>query len=137
MPKRVLVFGTYDVLHPGHRDFFRQARALGDELHVVIARDETVQQLKGQASHHTEAERFAQVSACEEVTAAHLGHLGDKYAIIEELKPSVIALGYDQGHFADQLPEELAKRGLDISIVRLKAYKPETYKSSLLRPGKK
>jgi len=137
MPVRVLVFGTYDVLHPGHRDFFRQARALGDELMVVIARDQTVLEVKGRAPQHTETERLAAVEACPEVKQAYLGRLGDKYAIIEERQPDIIALGYDQGHFADRLPEELAKRGLQVKIVRLKAYKPELYKSSLLQRAKK
>lgn len=137
MAVRVLVFGTYDVLHPGHRDFFRQARALGDELMVVIARDQTVLQVKGRASQHTESKRLVAVQACPEVTQAYLGHLGDKYAIIEEQKPDIIALGYDQGHFADRLPEEMLKRGLKAKIVRLKPYKPELYKSSLLQRAKK
>lgn len=137
MAKRVLVFGTYDVLHPGHRDFFRQARELGDELHVVVARDQTVLSVKGRAPQHNEAERLAAVSACLDVNKAHLGHLGDKYRIIEELKPDIIALGYDQGHFADRLPEELLNRGLSIKIVRLKSFQPEQYKSSLLRKAEK
>ncbi len=137
MPIRVLVFGTYDVLHPGHRDFFKQARELGDELRVIIARDQTVLQVKGREPQHNEAERLAAVQACQEVTQACLGHLGDKYAIIEELQPDIIALGYDQGHFADRLPEELTKRGLKAKIVRLKPYKPELYKSSLLQRVKK
>lgn len=133
MPKRVLVFGTFDVLHPGHRDFFRQARALGDELFVVVARDVTVQKLKGFTPQQSEQERIRQIQQCAEVTNAHLGREGDKYEIIEEIRPDIIALGYDQRHYADALPEELSKRGLSVKIVRLNAYHPEQYKSSLLR----
>jgi FAD synthetase len=133
MTKRVLVFGTFDVLHLGHRDFFRQARALGDELFVVVARDATVQKLKGFTTQEPEQERLRSVQQCPEVTNAQLGRAGDKYKVIEEIRPDIIALGYDQRYYADALPAELAKRGLSISIVRLNAYHPERYKSALLR----
>lgn len=133
MPKRVLVFGTFDVLHEGHRDFFRQARALGDELHVVVARDATVQQVKGRVPQQDEQTRLQAVRVAPGVTEAHLGRTGNKYAIIEDIAPDVIALGYDQTHFSDKLPEELAKRGIRATITRLKPYHPERYKSSLLR----
>lgn len=36
---RVMVFGVFDGLHPGHRAFLRQARKKGDKLIVVVARD--------------------------------------------------------------------------------------------------
>ena len=34
-----MVFGTFDILHPGHLDFFKQAREYGDEVVCVIARN--------------------------------------------------------------------------------------------------
>jgi FAD synthetase len=39
---RVLATGTFDLLHPGHVYFLTQARALGDELFVIVARDSNV-----------------------------------------------------------------------------------------------
>ena len=44
---RVLAFGTFDILHPGHDHYLQEARKLGDELWVVVALDETVRQGKG------------------------------------------------------------------------------------------
>ena len=35
--KRVFVSGCYDILHAGHIQFFREARALGDFLTVSFA----------------------------------------------------------------------------------------------------
>lgn len=134
MPVRVLVFGTFDVLHPGHRDFFRQAKELGAELFVVVARDKTVREVKGVQPEHDERQRLAAVRACPEVHDARLGREDtDKYAVIEEIRPDIIALGYDQSHFAERLPQELTARDLSCDIVRLKAYRPDRYKSSLLR----
>ena len=43
---KVLVFGTFDIIHPGHVFFLNQAKKLGDFLCVVVSRDETVNELK-------------------------------------------------------------------------------------------
>lgn len=133
MAKRVLVFGTFDLLHPGHMDFLHQARELGDELHVVIARDQTVKTVKGRSAVQEENTRRLQVQEQPMVTKAYLGNLDDKYRIVTELKPDVIALGYDQNSFTDALPDELKKRGLAPQILRLQPYRPEHYKTSKIR----
>lgn len=38
--KRVITYGTYDLLHPGHINLLRRARALGDHLTVALSSDE-------------------------------------------------------------------------------------------------
>ena len=131
--KKVLVFGTFDTLHPGHMDFFEQARSLGDELHVVVARDETVQLVKGNLPSQNETTRAGQVAQSKSVSKVHLGYVDDKYKIIEEIRPDIIALGYDQEAFVDALGQELEKRSIPADIVRLKPFHPELYKSSLLK----
>lgn len=133
---RVLATGTFDLLHKGHQDFLRQAKSLGTELVVVIARDDTVKKVKGRESIHDEATRRLEVSLLPMVDQAVLGHKGDKYKIIEECKPDIIALGYDQSVFTHKLQEELQKRGLHPRITRLEAFHPEKYKSSLLREAR-
>ncbi|MCK5249408.1 MAG: adenylyltransferase/cytidyltransferase family protein, partial [Spirochaetaceae bacterium] len=37
--KTVLVFGTFDVIHPGHQWFLRNAARHGDRLVAVVSRD--------------------------------------------------------------------------------------------------
>jgi len=44
---KVLVSGTYDVIHAGHVQFLREAKALGDHLTVVVPTDDVVKQIKG------------------------------------------------------------------------------------------
>lgn len=131
---RVLAFGTYDILHPGHEYFLQSAKSLGDELFVVVARDDTVVGVKGKVPHNDEQQRLAAVKALPFVDGVVLGNPGDKYAIIEEIRPDIIALGYDQYTFVDALVDELNARGLNPKIVRLKSHEPDTYKSSKLRP---
>ena len=49
--KKIVIAGTFDILHPGHVYFLKEARKHGDSLVVVIARDETVKNLKGENSY--------------------------------------------------------------------------------------
>lgn len=130
--KKVLLFGTFDGFHPGHKDLFKQAASIGDELHVVIARDATVAAVKGRPPVHSENERKKVVDEQTGVTKTYLGYHDDKYQIIEEIMPDTIALGYDQRAFTEPLASELEKRKLNIQITRLEPYHPEKYKSSLL-----
>lgn len=130
---KVLVLGTFDGLHPGHLDLFRQAKELGESLCVVVARDETVLATKKRPPIHDEQSRLSQVRQALPDADVRLGNPGDKYAIIEAIKPDIIALGYDQTFFTEALQRELKERGLNTRVVRLKAFYPEQYKSSLLR----
>jgi|SRR6185295_706244 len=136
---KVLVFGTFDGLHEGHKSFFEQAKKYGDFLVVVIGRDSTVEKLKKQPPKFNENQRLKAVQESGLVNEARLGNQApegqklDPYKVVEEIKPDVICLGYDQTFFADKLAEELPKRGLgQVEIVRLEAFEPEKYKSSLL-----
>ncbi len=130
--KKVMCTGTFDILHNGHLDYFRQAKQHGDYLIVVVARDSSVIKEKGKPKH-TEQERLAPVKKVKIVDKAILGNEGDKLKIVEQEKPDVICLGYDQKVDEEKLRETLAKRGLNPTIVRVKEYYPEKYKSSLLQ----
>ena len=67
------------------------------------------------------------------VDEAVLGHKEDILEVLDEFKPDLICLGYDQTFFADKLAEELPKRGLShIKIERLNAFEPEKYHSSII-----
>lgn len=131
--KRVIAFGTFDHFHAGHESYLNQARALGDELIVIIARDETVQRIKGRIADHTEKERKKRVDESGIATKVILGSTGDKYDVIKKYKPHVIALGYDQFAFTHRLNKFLIDSKIDATIVRLEAYKPGLYKTSLIR----
>ncbi|HLC96243.1 MAG TPA: adenylyltransferase/cytidyltransferase family protein [Candidatus Nanoarchaeia archaeon] len=131
--KKVLCFGSFDVLHPGHIYYLREAKKLGDYLVVVVARDQTIREVKGKLPKYDESQRLQQVSAVPFVDKAVLGYDGDKYKIVEETDPEVICLGYDQKSFTYNLEEQLRQRGLHPHIYRMKPYKEDTYKSSKLK----
>ena len=128
-----MVFGTFDVLHPGHEYFLKESKKHGDELIVVIARDLTVKEIKGKLPLNNELKRLNAVKKLKYVDKALLGNLRDKYRIIEDIKPDVICLGYDQNSFTANLKNELKKRALLIDIYRILPYRKDKFKSSKLK----
>ncbi len=132
--KTVMAFGTFDFLHPGHLFFLRNAKALGDELVVVVARDGNTRVLKGRKPLNSERERLALVKALDFVDNAVLGdrRLRD-WGIIEKFHPTAIALGYDQWASIPSLRKELDKKGLSPQIVRIKSFKPKRNSSRRIR----
>ncbi|MCK4613943.1 MAG: adenylyltransferase/cytidyltransferase family protein [Thermoplasmata archaeon] len=116
---RVMATGVFDILHLGHLHFLEEARKLGDELVVVVATDKTAERGK-HLPIITQEMRVELVGALEVVDKVYLGHEGDPFRIVEELRPDIIALGFDQFHDEVRIKAELRKRGLDhIKVVRL------------------
>src|SRR6267378_2837498 len=99
---RVMATGVFDLLHPGHLYFLREARKLGDELWVVVARDRTARRFKHEPIT-PEDSRLQLVEALKPVDRAVLGHEGDIYDILDEIR----------------ILEECRKRGLSTKVVRL------------------
>ena len=131
--KSVMVFGTFDIIHLGHENMFKQAREFGDFIIAVVARDDTVKSIKGRAPLYNESTRMKNLKKSGLADQVILGEKYDKYAVIKKYKPDVIALGYDQFAFTYELKKLLIHMNLNTQIQRLKPYKPEIYKSSIFR----
>lgn len=130
--KTVLATGTFDGLHEGHKNYFQQARQYGQRLVAIIARDKIVEKIKGKKPHYSEKERMAFVKQCDAIDRVYLGVLDNIFDFTASLKPDVIALGYDQTAYTENLEKEMESRGLEVKIARLNPYKPEQFKSSLI-----
>ncbi|MBI4092338.1 MAG: FAD synthase [Candidatus Kerfeldbacteria bacterium] len=133
--RTVLVFGTFDLLHAGHRSFLKQAKRLGKNLIVAVGRDSVVTKLKRRQPVQSERQRLRIVAALPYVKRTVLASKNPwhRFAFIKKLKPDIIALGYDQRHFTTNLRRELKAHGINCRVVRLKPYQPQHFKSSLLR----
>ncbi|MFC1598218.1 adenylyltransferase/cytidyltransferase family protein [Patescibacteria group bacterium] len=127
--KIVLVFGAFDLFHPGHEYFLREAVKHGDRLVVVVARDKNVEQLKGDRPREDEEVRRSNVENFEVVDEARLGYEDweQREQVLQDIEPDIICLGYDQ---RVEVPEGAWK------VVRIEAFQPEKYKTSLMREKK-
>jgi len=130
---KVITFGTFDYLHAGHESYLRQAKENGDYLIVVVARDKTVRSIKGALPDKPERKRLKAIKSLPYVDKAILGNKDDKFKLIRQLKPDIIALGYDQFVFTYELEKLLIRNKLNTRIVRLKPYMPEINKSSIIK----
>ena len=116
---RVMATGVFDILHPGHLHFLEEAGKLGDELVVVVATDNTVRKRKHEPITPQDM-RLKMIASLRAVDRAVLGHDGDMYQVVEDIKPDIIALGFDQEHGEQEITTELAKRGLKVKVIRLR-----------------
>lgn len=135
--KIVLSFGSFDPLHEGHRDFFRQAKSLGDRLVVVVASDRQIRALKQHEPYQSEDERLEAVDAVEEVDEVLRGdeEVND-YRLLESIDFDVLAVGYDQRPDDAGVREILDSVGKsEVVVERLKPHLPDRYKSSLFKKG--
>lgn len=128
--KLVLASGTFDLLHLGHVKYLEEAKEAGGEnakLVVVVARDSTVEKRKGRKPVMPEDHRRALVESLKVVDEALLGYKDfDIGKVIEDIKPDVIAVGYDQNGIEAQVRREVEKKGLNIQVVKIGRFgKPE------------
>ena len=119
---RVVATGTFDLLHPGHVLYLERSRALGDELIVIVARDVNVRHKPKPIL--PEAQRQRMVQSLKAVDKAVLGEELDIFRTIEQLKPDIITLGYDQHFDPSRLESELFRRDLHPRIVRIEENEP-------------
>jgi FAD synthetase len=122
---KVMATGTFDLLHMGHIFYLKEAKKLGDTLVVVVATDATVRKLKHDPITPQEI-RVSLIKELKMVDEAYLGHEDDMYAIVEEIKPDIIALGFDQIHNETTIKNELKKRKLNVKVVRLPKYEGQS-----------
>lgn len=117
---RVLATGTFDILHPGHLLYLEEAKKLGDELWVIVARSSMV-------THKPkpllpEEQRLKMVGALKVVDHALLGDEHDMFKPLEEIRPDIVVLGHDQYFNEEELEMKMRSRGIDAKVVRVPAH---------------
>ncbi len=123
MGKTVLTSGVFDLIHYGHIRLLEEAKKLGGEgsrLVVIVARDETINKLKGKPPVIPEDQRRAVIEALKVVDEALLGYEDiNMLKVINLIKPNIIAVGYDQQNIEDMTNEAIRTQKLPIKVIRL------------------
>jgi cytidyltransferase-like protein len=113
---RVFVSGCYDILHAGHVQFFREARALGDHLTVCFASNDVLWHHKQRRSSLPDEHKRALLAALEMVDDVVIGTGLDEGIDFRDhflrLKPDVLAVTEDDkyGALKQTLCEEVGAR---------------------------
>lgn len=130
---KVMVFGVFDRMHPGHMSFLEQARKHGEVI-VVITRDAVCHALKGKKPQQHEQIRLLSMRGLGLISGAVLGDekLG-AYEVLNRHKPDIICLGYDQTALQKDLEKRIKLGTIPaVKLVKLKSYYPKRYHTSLL-----
>jgi FAD synthetase len=134
MGRRVIASGVFDIIHMGHIYFLRKAKEIAGsdgELIVVVARDSTVKARSGRLPIMCEEERRAIVEELKPVNRAILGYEPLSIRrVIEEYKPDVIVLGYDQDEIEKEVREIIKDLNIKVEIIKLEKFKSSVISSS-------
>lgn len=130
--KVVMVGGAFEIIHPGHIHTLKEAKGLGNTLVVVVATDESVKRSKGRDPVTGQELRVELVGSLRPVDLALPGNKGSIYDILERIRPDVVAVGYDQRHDTEEISREAARRGMNVTAVRLTTPIPDVKSSKIL-----
>jgi len=127
----VLAGGVFDIIHPGHIHTLNAAKDLGDVLVVVVATDNTTIKMKKRKPLHTQEQRQELVNSLSMVDLCLIGQEEDIFKTVNEVKPQIIALGYDQAHQEKFITDGCKKIKLDAKVARLQSPIPESSSSKI------
>lgn len=124
MKKKVLVFGKFDILHPGHMHILSMAKQQG-QVTIVLESDQAIYAMRHYIPYNNE-----------KIRKKHLQNLGfkvfvrstkhDKQYLLDKLQPDILCIGQDQKFLLDNFGEFK-----NVQIIKL--VKSNLYKSSHLR----
>ncbi|MHA7734508.1 adenylyltransferase/cytidyltransferase family protein [Nitrosopumilus sp. S6] len=129
--KVVLAGGVFDIIHPGHIYTLNAAKELGDILVVVVATDNTAVKMKKRQPLHSQEQRQELVNSLSMVDLCLIGQENDIFKTVNNVRPQIIALGYDQTHQEKFITEGCKKINLDAKVARLQSPIPDSSSSKI------
>lgn len=92
-----MVFGVFDGLHDGHKEFLKEAKKYGEYLIVVVAQDHIVNHLKGHEPKLNVGDRLAHLEKIDGVDEVIIGDRElSTWEVVKKYQPDVVVFGYDQ-----------------------------------------
>lgn len=120
--KLAVVWGTFDNLHNGHREFLERASSLGS-LHVIVVPDDAVFENKGRPPLFSAEERASQLRALPCIAGVLIDSWQDGLESLRSLRPDYFCAGYDQEkEWEIRLLEFCKVNRLQVSFVRFGEY---------------
>jgi D-beta-D-heptose 7-phosphate kinase/D-beta-D-heptose 1-phosphate adenosyltransferase len=114
----VMTNGCFDLIHPGHIRYLRQAAALGDVLVVAVNDDDSVRRLKGASRPlNTVSDRMAVLAGLEAIDFVVPFSEDTPERVIEVLAPDVLVKGGDYSIEQIAGHESVLQRGGEVRIL--------------------
>jgi len=126
MKKRVIIFGKFDIVHPGHISFIKHAQSLG-QVTVVLESDQTIRGQKGYRTFYNN--KIRQQNLARLGLDIYLHDQQTKEQILADLNPDIILLCQDQEFLLGMF-----KNTKSPQVVIHQLMNPGLFKSSRLRP---
>ncbi len=131
--KKVMVFGVFDGLHEGHKNFLKEAKKSGEYLIVALAQDHIVRDLKKHDPKYNFGERLAHLEAEDAVDEVVIGDAKlSTWGVVNKYRPDVVVLGYDQRMLEEDLKKYLVKLDFNPELKVASSFEPNEYKSSII-----
>ena len=134
--KKVLIAGTFDIIHPGHIFLINEAAKLG-EVYVIVSTDKNREIYSGEPPIVPQEQRLEVVRNLKNVKKAVLGRSDNNtLKTVEKIDPDIILLGPNQKYDITTLKQGLTAIGLDhIEVRRLESFynRFELNSSSLIK----
>lgn len=121
--KKAVIFGTFDLVHPGHLALFNYTRKLSKQLFIVLARDKNIDK----QTLFTEKQRLKNLQKLNLTEEVILGSLNNPLNFYQKIKPDLAILGYDQIKYVDLL------KTLPLEIKRAPKFYPELFKTQKIK----
>lgn len=131
--KNVMIFGTFDHLHKGHRYFIQKAGEQGDKITAVVSTDQYVKDRKGKNPHDNQSlrqKKLLQSGLIDKVLPSD--YPVGSWQVIDRERPDIICLGHDQTAMKNSLENWIEKRTDSYipQIVQLAPFRRNRYSSS-------
>lgn len=129
----VITFWTFDTVHDGHNFYLSQAKKYGDTLITILATDKNVEKIKWHTASKSITQRMADVTSLWFSDLVIEWNEENHLEWLETYKPQVVCLWYDQSWFFQELIHYMDENNIALEIIRIPAYKPDKYKSSIIK----
>lgn len=129
----VLTFWTFDIVHPWHEYYLKNAKLYWDKLITIIATDKNVYKFKSKLPKNSEKVRLENIQNLKISNIVLIWSWNNPMKWLDKYKPKIICLWYDQMWFSDKLNNHIRENNLDIKIFRINSFREDIYKSSKLK----
>ena len=111
----------------------KESKKYWNVLITIVATDKNVIKFKGKIPVRNEKERVQDVKKSWISDCVYLWQWSHPMLWLKLYNPKIVCLWYDQVWFSNELTEYIKEKKLKTQIIRIPAYKEDTYKSSIIK----